>query len=587
MQGETLAGSSDVNEPESFLHCARTLYAGFRRYDDNFRRITRRARRRFEARDWSGAQSDRVEREELWEKAIGRCGDALRAQLGAAVRDHELWHHAKEIFGARVDGFGDAELARTFFTSVSRRLLETVGVDPAVEFVLDLEHDPATEAPPPTRIYVNWDDSQRLFRYLLSELCHELPAFEDLERDVHFVSTEVDTRVAEHYGPSPTLLRVEMLATVFYQSTRACLIGHVAGDGWTAPIAIELAHRRGGVAVEAVHMSGDEFSILFGFTRAYFFVDAEPVRGLVRFLRQQLPDKPLDEVYTLLGRVRQGKTERYRALARHLETRSDRFVISPGVRGLVMICFTLPGHHLVFKVIRDSFPPSKRVTHEQVIQRYRLVSRHDRVGRMIDVAAFRHLAFSLDDFSAEVLAELRRDAANTVRIEAGRVIFDHLYMERRVRPLDLFLPEAAHERAVAAVIDYGRAIKEMAAINIFPGDMMLKNFGITRHDRVIFYDFDEVTLLTECNFRALPRAHDDFLELSDQVWFEVGDNDVFPEQFGAFLGLAPPLRAVFMEHHGDLLTLAFWRHAQARCEAQVTPVLAGGSSTLAKRRARR
>ena len=183
---------------------------------------------------------------------------------------------------------------------------------------------------------------------------------------------------------------------------------------------------------------------------------------------------------------------------------------------------------------------------------------------MIDVAAFRHLAFTVDDFAEEVLEELRREAARTVRIEGRRVIFDHLYMERRVQPLDLFLPQAAPARAERAVVDYGLAIKDMAAINIFPGDMMLKNFGITRHDRVIFYDFDEVTLLTDCRFRALPAARDDFLELSDQTWFQVGENDVFPEQFGAFLGLEPRLREVFMAHHADLLTLDYWREAQGR-----------------------
>ena len=555
-----------MNIDNPIEYCARTLYAGYRRYDENFRRITRRARRRFEARDWAGAQADRVEREELWEKAIGRCAFSLQHQLGdAMVRRHSLWHRAKEYYGARVDGFGDAELARTFFTSVSRRLLETVGVDPLVEFVLDLEHDPANEPLPHTRIHLNWSDPERLFRHLLLEHCQELPDFEDFERDLARLRAEVETRARRHYRHPSALLRIEMLDTVFYQSTSAYLVGRVEGDGWSAPIGIELSHRAGGVVFDAVHMSGDEFSILLGFTRAYFFVDIEPVRGLVRFLCQLLPEKPLDEIYTLLGRIRQGKTERYRALARHLEKRADRFEVAPGIRGLVMICFTLPGHHLVFKVIRDRFASSKSVTREQVIQRYRLVSRHDRVGRMIDVAAFRHLAFAIDDFSEEVLDELRREAARTVRFEGRRVIFDHLYMERRVRPLDLFLPETTPSRAAHAVIDYGLAIKEMAAINIFPGDMMLKNFGITRHDRVIFYDFDEVTLLTDCNFRAVPPARDDYLELSDQTWFEVRENDVFPEQFGSFLGLDPKLRGDFMEHHADLLTLEFWQRAQARC----------------------
>jgi isocitrate dehydrogenase kinase/phosphatase len=276
-----------------------------------------------------------------------------------------------------------------------------------------------------------------------------------------------------------------------------------------------------------------------------------------------LADKPVDELYSVLGRIRQGKTERYRALAQHLDRSGELFVPAPGTRGMVMIVFTLAGHHLVVKVIRDRFAPPKKMTRERVVERYRLVARHDRVGRMIDTQAFRNLAFERAAFTPAVIDELAGEASASVRIEGGRVIFEHVYMERRVRPLNLYLPEVSPRRARDAVIDYGQAIREMALVNIFPGDMLLKNFGVTRHGRVVFYDFDEVALLTDCCFRALPRAPDDELELAPEVWFRVSENDVFPEQFRHFLGLAPDLLAVFLEHHADLLEPAFWRQAQA------------------------
>ncbi len=542
--------------------CARAVFEAFRGYDRGFRDITRRAAARFLGREWSAGRRDLAERMDLWEQVLDACVGDLRARLGRHAGDRRVWHLLKETYGARVEGFADAELARTFFTSVTRRSLGTVGVDPLIEFVLDLEPATAAQAPP-TRVYLNWGALEPLFAQVLEDFRLPLP-FADPAACVARVCDGVRRAARRHYRGPETLLRVELMTAVFYQGTRAFLVGKVEGEEWRAPFAVGLEHAAGGLAVEDVYMSDDDFSILFGFTRASFFVDLHTVSAAVHFLAALLPDKPVDELYSVLGRIRQGKTERYRYLARHLKRSTDRFVHAPGDKGMVMVVFTLPSYHLVFKVIRDRFGHSKTVTRQEVIDKYRLVARHDRAGRLIDTQAFRLIEFPRDRFDPELLDELLTQASRSVSLAGDRVVIDLVYMERKLRPLNLYLREATRVRVESAVRDYGQAIRDLAANNIFPGDMLLKNFGVTRHGRVIFYDFDEIALITECNFRALPRARDDEDALSAETWFDVAPGDVFPEQFRHFLGMPEPLKALFVDTHGDLLRPAFWRGAQER-----------------------
>jgi isocitrate dehydrogenase kinase/phosphatase len=542
---------------------ARAVFEAFRGYDEAFRRVTRRAAERFRLRQWAGAHADTAERMDLWEHAVGDCVTQMRGRLGSYAGERRVWHLIKEIYGARVEGFADAELARTFFTSVTRRSFETVGVDPLIEFVLEIDPAPRTETMPPTRVYLHWGALESMFRRVLGDFEFPLP-YADVDDSVSRICEQVRTLSRRHYRGHQTLLRVELMTPVFYQSTRAFLVGRADGEQWCAPFAIGIEHVEGGLAAEAVYMSDDDFSILFGFTRASFFVDLETVSGAVHFLQSLLPDKPVDELYSALGRIRQGKTERYRHLVRHLKRSADRFIHAPGDKGLVMLVFTLPSHHLVFKVIRDRFGLSKTVTRQDVIDRYRLVSRHDRAGRLIDTQAFRLVEFPRERFDEALLEELLEGASRSVRLVEDRVVIELVYMERKLRPLNLYLREATRVRVESAVRDYGQAIKDLASINIFPGDMLLKNFGVTRHGRVIFYDFDEIALLGDCRFRKIPRARDEEDTLSDEAWFDVAPGDVFPEQFEHFLGMNAELKAVFLEAHADLLSPGYWREAQER-----------------------
>jgi isocitrate dehydrogenase kinase/phosphatase len=117
------------------------------------------------------------------------------------------------------------------------------------------------------------------------------------------------------------------------------------------------------------------------------------------------------------------------------------------------------------------------------------------------------------------------------------------------------------------VVEYGNAIKDLVAANIFPGDMLWKNFGVMRHGKVVFYDYDEIEYVTDCHFRRVPAPRNEEEEMSGEIWYTVRRGDVFPETFGPFLLGHPAVREVFMKHHADLLDAAFWQQHQARIRA--------------------
>jgi isocitrate dehydrogenase kinase/phosphatase len=321
-------------------------------------------------------------------------------------------------------------------------------------------------------------------------------------------------------------------------------------------------------------LAEDDVSIVFSFTRSYFHVDLERVAEAVVFLRSILPRKPVSELFTVLGRAKQGKTERYRELIGHLERTADLFTYAPGERGLVMVCFTQASLDVVFKVIRDRFAYPKTVLREEVLAKYQMVFVHDRAGRLVDAQEFRRLRFPRARFDPQLLDELRLETAQTVHDDGADLIFDHLYIERRMTPLNLFLRSAPGADTERAVLDYGQCIRDLAYTNIFPGDLLLKNFGVTRHGRVIFYDYDELCRVTDCNFRDLPQAVHPEDEQRGEAWFYVADNDVFPESFIHFLAFDEAQRASLLRLHGEILTAAFWRRVQQRLrEGEVLEVL--------------
>ena len=538
------------------------IYEGFQKYNENFFRITERARRRFEQRDWEGHQQDIIERVELYEKSVRRIVVSLRKNLGPRVIDRKLWHSTRRYFGERLYNVPDAGFLKTFFNSTTRRIFDTVGTDPEIEFVSSAPDEGFNPLETLTlNRYPYWGSLDKTFRNILDDFAFKVP-YRNMAADTRIISQEIQRYYRAHLREFGEFLRFEFINSAFFQSARAYLIGRTIQQDHVNPFVIALKNTSGGIEVDAVLLSEEEVSVVFSYTRSYYFANPHSVIGAVHFLHSILPSKPIDELYTVLGRLRQGKTERYRIFSHHLQGTDDRFVHAEGDKGLVMLVFTLPSYDLVFKIIRDQFGYPKTVNKEEVQDKYRLVSRHDRAGRLIDTQEFRNLEFPVNRFDEALLDELLREAADTVRVEKDKLVIDHVYIERRVRPLNLYLREVERADANEVILDYGQTIKDLANTNIFPGDLLLKNFGVTRHRRVVFYDYDEVALVTECDFRDIPDSDDDEDLMRSDVWFHVNKNDIFPEEFIKFLSMDAKLRALFLEVHGDLLTADYWNRVK-------------------------
>jgi isocitrate dehydrogenase kinase/phosphatase len=547
------------------LHVARSVLDVFDAYQAQFRLVTRRAEARFLQRDWHGGQLDAAERLTLYRQFIGWCVQEVRRELGEQAEDLVLWLALKEGYLRDAQHRLDAELALTFFNSVVRQVVRVVGPETGVYFDdRDFRTLPEVSAPQGIRRYF-WDRSlETLFRELLGDLPFA-GRYSELQRDALKLTGALAEELARQ-SPRGKLRTVEVIPALFYRNKGVYLVGRVVTSDVTFPLVLPLVHDERGIRVDALLATPDEVSIVFSFTRSYFHVEVDCPRAMVEFLRSLMPRKPVDELYTSLGYHKHGKTELVRALLRRMESSDARFEPAEGDKGLVMAVFALPALNVVFKIIKDRFGPPKQTTRQQVMGKYHLVFVRDRVGRLADAQEFQGLEFERNRFAPAVLEELLAECGSTVRVEEDRVIFRHLYTERRVTPLNLYLRQVDEARAVDAALDYGQAIKDLAAANIFTGDMLLKNFGVTRNGRVIFYDYDELCLLTECRFRSIPPAIHEEDELSAEPWFAVGERDVFPEEFRAFLTLPGRLGQVFNATHGDLLTVEYWLRMQRLAE---------------------
>jgi len=558
-----VAWAKKANDEQLAAGIAAAIRDAFLAYNDQFRAITQRAKGRFESRDWKGVQRDAAERIDLYDEHVS--GSVLHAEsvLGTRAADRTVWMRAKSIFAELVASYPDVEFTKTYFSSVSRRLFLTSGVDDAIQFTGEETIPLRNIAGPLIGKNYHADGSlERMFANLLADYSWSV-GYADRGRCAHYLAMQV----REHYARKlrgDSLVCIDVLTPVFYRDTRAYLIGKATGWTHSSPLVIALESTDRGVVVDAVIQSEDAVSALFGFARSYFHVDVDPVGAAIVFLRKVVPRETVHELFAILGRAKQGKTERFRGFERHLRFSRDRFVNAPGKKGMVMAVFTLPSYDVVFKVIRDRFPPPKDTSHEEVKQHYKLVARHDKAGRLVDAQEFRKLRFERARFDPALLEELCTEASKTVRVDGDSVLVDHAYIERRLRPLDLYLREVDTDTAIEAMLDFGQALRDLASTNIFPGDLLLKNWGVARSGRVVFYDYDEICLLTDCEFRDMPiaRTHED--EMSAEPWFSVGANDVFPEQWPAFFGVPSDLLAAFCERHAELLTAKWWRGIQQR-----------------------
>jgi|CXWL01.1.fsa_nt_gi isocitrate dehydrogenase kinase/phosphatase len=538
----------------------------FADFQHRFQGITRGVRERFERRDWPGIHEDTVERLELHGKCVldacRRVGE-LVGPLTVGGEAWQGWPTVKERYRDLILGRDDFELAQTFFNSVARKLFPGSGVDTARQFVGgDFPVPYAGWEMASARMYATRRVTASVVRRVLLDAGFRVP-FADLGGQCERVAARLDRAVAIAF-PDGEIEALDILRPLFIRNKAAYLVGRARRGAELLPVVLVLLHEREGLAVDAVLTSEEDSSVLFSFARWYFHADIAAPREVIGFLSSLMPRKRVAELYITLGYNKHGKTELYNDLMASIRASNERFVVAPGQRGMVMAVFTLPSFEFVFKLIKDSFPPPKNTTREEVRERYRLVLLHDRVGRLVDFQEFEQLTFPRSRFDPELLAELLAVAGETVHLDGDEVVVRHLYVGRRVTPLDLFLADAPPAAAEAALLDFGQAVKDMAAANIFAGDMLLKNFGLTRHARVVFYDYDELCPLTDCTFRRLPPARRPEDEMAAEPWFSVRPSDVFPEELPTFLALPRELRPAFQAAHGDLFDIAFWRRMQQR-----------------------
>jgi isocitrate dehydrogenase kinase/phosphatase len=565
---------------------AKAMRDGFNRHYLLFRAESARAKHRFETADWHGQQRAQRERIEFYDLRVNEAVARLEKEFKAGEQPMDVWHQVKLHFIGLLVDHHQPELAETFFNSVTTKILHRAYFQNDFIFVrpaISTEYIEPRDAPTYRAYYPASETLADTVESMLEDYALQ-GGYADRRRDAERVAAAILGRF--HQVKLRANFQMQVLSGLFYRNKGAYVVGKIINGFVELPFSLPILHdREGRFYIDAVLFGEEDLQMLFSFARAYFMVDMEVPSAYVQFLRSLMPKKPRAEIYNALGLAKQGKTLFYRDFLYHLNYSTDKFRIAPGIKGMVMLVFDLPSFPYVFKVIKDFYPPQKDTTREQIKSKYMLVKQHDRVGRMADTLEYSDVGFPMDRFEPELIEEIRQFAPSQLEIgdrDANgemEIVVKHVYIERRMIPLNIYLQEAfdqmeqpEHARRASkqlehAVVEYGNAIKDMVAANIFPGDMLFKNFGVTRGGKVVFYDYDEIEYLTDCNFRKVPAPRNEEDEMSGEVWYSVGPKDVFPETFEPFLLGNPAVREAFMAHHADLLDAAFWQSHKHRIQA--------------------
>ena len=556
----------------------------FDSYLSEFLIITRRAKTTFEQRDWRGGKRDAAERLSVYEKVLSQIAIQIEGILGPATTDRQTWMAIKRIFAGLIAGRQNEDVAETFFNSVTRTLLKTVGIDREVEF-FHLESRPmvAGPGPPLYRTFEENPSTKELIRTIIED--HQFNArYEDLDRDIELVSNEVDlmfwpfVRNGNHYS-------MEILTPCFYRNKVAYIVGRILLGSRILPMIIPLCNDESGIHIDSVLMEEADANNIFGFAYSYFHVEAQVPSDLVSFLRSILPHKPISDLYNALGFNRHGKTEFYRDLHRFVHVSKKQFVTAPGREGAVMTVFTLPNYNYVFKVIKDrpcflrsASITDKTIDKDEVKQRYKFVSHRDRVGRLVDTQEFENVRFKAKRYSEQVLHEFEVAAKNSVSRQGEYVVIGHLYLQRKVTPLPIYFQEENDPAAIRqVVIDFGHFIKDLAATGLFPADLFNTwNYGVTEGNRVVLYDYDDVIPLEDASFKHKPGAMDEYEEMNpEEDWIVAEPTDFFVDEIDSFVGIPYALRGLFNSEHKDLFTMGFWENIKARvAKGEIVDIIA-------------
>jgi isocitrate dehydrogenase kinase/phosphatase len=551
---------------------AATILQGFNRHFEIFQRITAGARERFENADWRAVQLASRERIVLYDRRIEETIAIVRDLYEIRTLEPALWREVKHCYMRQLLNHRQPELAETFYTSVFCRQFPRQYYTNDFIFIrssMSTEYIDAEETS-----YVSYYPGTQGLResitHILGNAGFTLP-FENLERDLR----NIFRAIVKHYPgrenrKAQLNFQLTVLRHAFFRNKAAYIVGRMVNGREETAFALPiLNNERGRLYIDALVWGERQLSVVFSYSQAYFMMEHQVPSAVVSFLQKLLPRRNLSELYSAIGFHKQGKSAFYRDFLHHLKHSSDEFVIAPGIRGMVMMVFTLPSYPYVFKIIKDKFAPQKEFNRQQVEEKYQLVKRHDRVGRMADMLEYSNVALPIERFDARLLEELQETCASSISYDTDNLIFRHVYLERRMIPLNMFIETADDETLERVIEDYGTAIKQLTGANIFPGDFLYKNFGVTQLGRVVFYDYDEITYMTECNFRRIPPPRFPEDEFSSEPWYSVEPNDVFPEEFGTFLLATPKIRKAFVKYHKDLLSPKYWQEKQANIRAGV------------------
>ncbi len=558
------------------------ILQGFDRHYALFRYSAQRAKALFESANWHGIQQLSRERIEYYDTRVRECANGMsqalrntapaQASPGQELSSEQItfWHAVKASYINLLSGHRQPECAETFFNSVSCRILHRNYFNNDFLFVRPaIATEYIDEAHPSYRSYYPLRDG------LIPSLMHVLRDFglavpyQDLPTDVRQMARKGlrylrQTLVRGMGQRLAADCQIQVLNSLFFRNKGAYVVGRLINQTTIHPFALALLHTPSGhIKIDALLHGSDDLSTLFSFTRAYFLVDMAACAPYVDFLSSLFPRKPRAEIYTTIGLQKQGKALFYRDFLHHLAHSRDTFAYAPGIKGMVMTVFTLPSYPYVFKMIRDRIAKDG-MDAETVRRKYQLVKKHDRVGRMADTWEYSQVALPRHRFAPELLAGLRQEVPEQIEASADLIVLRHVYIERRMTPLNIFLMRASDVMLEHAIQQYGQAIRELACANIFPGDMLYKNFGVTRLGRVVFYDYDEIERMVEMNFRVIPEAPNEEAEMASEPWYPVGPHDVFPEEFGHFLLGDKRVRQAFLKYHSELLQAQWWQACRAR-----------------------
>ncbi len=529
------------------------------KYHHQHKKITKRAKIRFEYKDWSGIQKDARARINLYRKIVGKTTEKLKNFLDQKTHDETTWWKIKEMYFDEIVNFNTRNIAETFFNSVFRHTHKDVESNIEVMFINATgTYREFKSTVPIYHTFEIEDAAEKTIQNLFKHYEFDVP-YQDLNRDIEFIVKTFKEKFIAHHS-----LKLEVLKSIFFRNKGAYIVGRINDNNNYSPFVLSILNEDKGIYIDTLLLEYNDISSIFSYNRSYFLVDVDIMSEMVDFLKSIVPTKSLGELYNSIGFNKHGKTVFYRDFIRHLKSSNDQFIIAPGIEGMVMLVFTLPSYNMVFKIIRERFAPPKKVTEREVKEKYEIVSLHDRVGRMTDSHMFENLIFDKRRFSDALLEELIKEVPTKIELTEDTITFKHIYVEKKMIPLNMYLESANIEDRREAINEYGKAIKQLAAVNIFPGDMLLKNFGVTRLKRVVFYDYDEIGFLTDFRFRRIPQPRDEYEEMSAGAWFHVEPNDIFPEEFPRFLIGDPQIKQLFLEMHGDLYDVKFWRDTQAR-----------------------